>query len=138
MLRRILVADDNQMVRQTIAAILRNGGFDVCGEAVDGQDAVAQALALQPDLILIDLVMPNMNGLEASREISQAFPGLPIVLHTLYVSNILEVEAEKNGISGVLPKWEGSNLVSQIRGFFTERTLSENRLRTTDNQRATA
>jgi len=138
MLRRILVADDNQMVRQTIAAILRNGGFDVCGEAVDGQDAVAQALALQPDLILIDLVMPNMNGLEASREISQAFPGLPIVLHTLYVSNILEVEAEKNGISWVLAKWEGSNLVSHIRGFFTERTLSENRLRTTDNQRATA
>jgi CheY-like chemotaxis protein len=51
----------------------------------------------------MDLVMPNMNGLEASREISQVLPGLPIVLHTLYVSNILEVEAEKNGISWVLP-----------------------------------
>ena len=86
----------------------------------------------------MDLVMPNMNGLEASREISQALPGLPIVLHTLYVSNILEVEAEKNGISWVLPKSEGYKLVSQIRGFFTEQTLSENRLRTTDNQRATA
>ena len=105
--RRILVADDNQMVRQTITAMLRNGGFDVCGEAVDGQDAVAKALALQPDLILIDLVMPTMNGLEASREISQALPGVPIVLHTLYVSNILEVEAEKNGISWVLPKMGG-------------------------------
>ena len=136
--RRILVADDNQMVRQTIAAMLRNGGFDVCGEAVDGQDAVAKALVLQPDLILIDLVMPTTNGLEASREISQALPGVPIVLHTLYVSNILEVEAEKNGISWVLPKWEGYKLVSQIRGFFAEPTLSENRFRTTDNQRATA
>jgi CheY-like chemotaxis protein len=86
------------------------------------------------DCRLIDLVMPNMNGLEALREISQALPGLPIVLHTLYVSNILEVEAEKNGISWVLPKWEGYKLVSQIRGFFTERTLSENRLRTTDKE----
>ena len=122
--RRILVADDNQMVRQTIAAMLRKGGFDVCGEAVDGQDAVAKALTLQPNLILMDLVMPTMNGLEASRVISEALSAVPIVLHTLYVSNILEVEATKNGISWVLPKSEGYKLVSQVRGFFAEPTLS--------------
>lgn len=126
------------MVRQTVAAMLRSGGFVVCGEAVDGQDAVHKALTLKPDLILMDFLMPVLNGLEASREISQVLPGVPIVLHTLYVSNILAIEAEKNGISWVLPKSEGYKLASQIRAYFAEPTRSESRLRATDNGRAIA
>ena len=135
---RILIADDNRMVRQTVAGMLRSGGFVVCGEAVDGQDAVAKAVALKPDLILMDLVMPGLNGLEASREISQVLPGVPIVLHTLYVSNVLAIEAKKNGVSWLLPKAEGYKLVSQIRAFFAEPELSEDRFRTTHKKRALA
>lgn len=126
------------MVRQTVAAMLRSGRFVVCGEAVDGQDAVHKALTLKPDLILMDFVMPVLNGLEASREISQVLPGIPIVLHTLYVSNILAIEAERNGISWVLPKSEGYKLASQIRTFFAEPTRSQSRLRADDKGRATA
>jgi DNA-binding NarL/FixJ family response regulator len=125
------------MVRQTLAAMLRSGGFVVCGEAVDGKDAVAKAVELRPDLILIDLVMPAMNGLEASREISSALPGVPIVLHTLYVSNILELEAEKSGISWLLPKSEGYKLVSQIKLFFAVPEISNSRLES-EQQRARA
>ncbi len=115
MRNRILLADDNESVRRVIAALLENSGFTVCAEAVSGEDAVAKAVECKPDLIVIDLVMPSMNGLTASRKISEVLPGLPILLHTLHASSGLALEAQKHGISRVVPKSEGHSLVSQIR-----------------------
>lgn len=115
MSKRILLADDNETVRKVIAALLQSNGFTVCAEAVDGGDAVTKALELRPDLIVIDLVMPSMNGLVASAKISELLPGVPIVLHTLHATSTLELEAKKNGISRVVPKSEGHSIVSHIR-----------------------
>ena len=112
---RILVGDDNQVVRKTIVTLLQSGGFEVCGEAEDGQQAVTMAKELRPDLIVIDLVMPSMNGFAAAREISQVLPGIPIVLHTLHSSAQVDLEAKKNGICRVIPKSAGYKLAEQIR-----------------------
>jgi DNA-binding NarL/FixJ family response regulator len=115
MRNRILVADDNETVRKVIAALLQSNGFTVCAEAIDGEDAVTKAMEPKPDLIVIDLVMPSLNGLGASAKISELLPGVPIVLYTLHATSNLELEAKKNGISRVVPKSEGHSIVSHIR-----------------------
>ena len=67
---RILIADDSLIIRRTLKSELLNAGFEVCGEAEDGRAAVEKALELKPDLVVIDLMMPRLSGLAASREIS--------------------------------------------------------------------
>ena len=82
---RILIADDHQVVRQGIRGFLeRDGGVEVCGEAVDGRDAIAQAHRLAPDAILMDVCMPNLNGLDATRELSRVLPHLPVIVLSQY------------------------------------------------------
>jgi len=67
---RILIADDHEIVRRGIRALLENHpGWEVCGEAMDGRDAIEKAAALRPDLALLDVGMPNLNGLDAARQI---------------------------------------------------------------------
>lgn len=111
---RILIADDSFIIRRALTSELLNAGFEVCGEAEDGRAAVEKALELQPDLVVIDLVMPRLNGLAASREISQALPGVPIVMHSVHVLPVHEGEAKKSGVSRVVSKSE-SNLVAVVR-----------------------
>jgi chemotaxis response regulator CheB len=111
---RILIADDSLVIRRALKSELLNAGFEVCGEAEDGRAAVEKALELKPDLVVIDLVMPRLNGLAASREISRGLPGVPIVMHSVHVLREHEEEAKKNGVSRVVPKSE-FNTVSVIR-----------------------
>jgi DNA-binding NarL/FixJ family response regulator len=84
-------------------------------EAEDGRDAVAKARTLQPDLVILDLIMPGGDGLTASREIAELIPGVPILMHTLYMSPQVEFEAGKAGVRKVVPKSESSVLVSAIQ-----------------------
>src|SRR3977135_3666114 len=84
--RRILVIDDGDCVRDIIRLFLEKEGFEVCGEAADGVDAIEQAKKLKPDLIVLDLAMPRMNGAEAASILTQAMPMVPIVLLTLYMN----------------------------------------------------
>jgi YesN/AraC family two-component response regulator len=80
---RILVADDHEAVRKGVCAILATRlGIEVCGEAANGQEAIAQAHALKPDLIILDITMPILNGLDAARVIRLTLPDLPILLLT--------------------------------------------------------
>ena len=83
-------------------------------EAQDGKDAVAQARTLKPDLVILDLIMPGGDGLTASRKIAELLPGVPILMHTLYMSPQVEFEAGKAGVRKVVPKSESSVLVSAI------------------------
>jgi DNA-binding NarL/FixJ family response regulator len=72
---RILIADDHDVVRQGVRAVLEGrAGWVVCGEASTGREAVAKAVALQPDIVVLDVIMPELNGLEATRQIRRTVP----------------------------------------------------------------
>ena len=105
---RILIADDQDTwLRLLRTELERNSAYQVCGQAVDGEQALAKALELRPDLIILDLMMPNMNGLEAAREISARLPGVPILMYTLTDAFGLIAEASKVGIQAVIGKQDG-------------------------------
>ncbi len=112
---KVLIADDDAQIRRLIRIQLEaHPGWIVCAEAENGHAAVQGVRSSQPDFIILDLAMPRMNGLNAAREISQEFPGIPILLHTLYNSPILELEARKCGVQHVLPKSAGWAIVDTI------------------------
>src|ERR1700716_1503862 len=81
----ILIADDSKTIRTLIRAFIENrAGFQVCGEAVDGADAIEKAKELKPDLIILDLAMPRMNGAAAASVLKRRMPKIPIILFTMY------------------------------------------------------
>ena len=81
----ILIADDSKTIRTLIRAFIENrAGFEVCGEAVDGVEAIEKAKELQPDLIILDLAMPRMNGAAAASVLKRRMPKIPIILFTMY------------------------------------------------------
>ena len=112
---KILIADDNPQLRRVLRMLLEtHAGWEVCREAVNGMEAIAMARECHPDLILLDLAMPGMDGLAAARQISRTLPGIPIMMHTLYASTILEAEAKKAGVLRVVSKSEGQKLIPAI------------------------
>src|SRR5580658_6754650 len=112
--RRVLIVDDNQDIRTAVRHLLESQNrFEICGEAVDGKDAIAKAEALNPDLIVLDLSMPVMNGMEAARILSQTKPNVPIILFTLHGDLAIQAAALKLGIRAVVSKTEMSGLLSQ-------------------------
>lgn len=80
---RILIADDSEFSRYALRKLLEGHGCEVCGAAGDGLSAVEKSGTLKPDLVILDLQMPNLNGLEAGRAIHSANPGIPLLLFTL-------------------------------------------------------
>jgi two-component system, OmpR family, response regulator MprA len=115
---RILVIDDGDSVRDIIGLFLEHAGFEVCGEAADGVEAIEQAKKLKPDLIVLDLVMPRMNGAEAASILSTTMPDVPIVLLTLYQNILGSALAAAVGVKAVLDKTEGlDKLVACVRSL---------------------
>ncbi len=103
----ILLADDNFSVRKAVRIYLELSGFQVCGEAVDGLDAVEKASALQPDFIVLDLAMPGMNGFDAARKLHQMVPKTHLVIFTLYKDMVNRPEAPDVGVEAVVSKSDG-------------------------------
>jgi chemotaxis response regulator CheB len=89
-------------------------GWEICGEAVDGVDAIAKAEELNPDLVVLDFAMPRLDGLKAAASISKDSPGVPIILHTMYGS-ALPLEIAKYGISRVVGKAETGSLMRAVQ-----------------------
>lgn len=114
---RILIADDHEVVRIGLAALLdRQAGFRVVGEAESGNDAVRLARALRPDVVVMDIRMPNGSGTDACRTITAELPDTPVVMLTSYADEDALFEAIAAGASGYVLKRIGSDeLVSAVR-----------------------
>jgi signal transduction histidine kinase len=102
---RILVADDHEVIRRGVRALLAAGrDCEICGEAVDGQDAVEKAHQLHPDLVIMDVSMPNLNGLEATRVIRRSLPGTQVLILTQHDSQEMMRQALNAGARGFVVK----------------------------------
>ena len=115
---RILIADDSPPVRRGLRTLLGlNSDWQVCGEAVDGADAVEKAHQLAPDLILMDFLMPRMDGVRAAREIAKSGTSVPILLFTGNLSPQIMKLARNAGLRGAISKTELSKIPYAIRAL---------------------
>jgi DNA-binding NarL/FixJ family response regulator len=118
-LASILIVDDHPAVRRALrVAFEGQPGFTVCGEAEDGFDAISKAKKLAPDLVVLDLHMPVMDGLQAARELKRLFPKIPLMMLTCYHSTAAEKEALASGVTAVFSKPDAmQNLIWQARAI---------------------
>ena len=101
----ILIVDDSYVIRRATRHFLETQTeFNVCGEATDGIDAIEKTRQLTPDLIILDLAMPRMNGLEAARKLRAMSVKAPIILFTMYADVLPQEETTEAGISAVVSK----------------------------------
>ncbi len=104
----ILIVDDSPAIRQSLRAWFEpRSGLEICGEAENGAAAVEQVKALAPDVVILDLSMPVMNGLDAARKIASIAPKTAMVLFTMYAGQHLVKEAYSAGIRDVVLKSDG-------------------------------
>ena len=82
-------------------------GFALCGEADNGKEGIEVAKEIKPDLVVLDLSMPVMNGLEAAPHFKKLFPNAPIILFTVHASSVLQQQAAQKGVDLVMSKYEG-------------------------------
>jgi DNA-binding NarL/FixJ family response regulator len=126
---RILIADDHEVVRQGLRALLQgHAGWEICGEAQDGRDAVDKAAQLKPDMVILDIGMPNLNGLDAARQILRADPQTKVLVLTIDESEQVMREVLSTGARGFLLKSDAArDLVAAVdalehhRTFFTSK-----------------
>jgi DNA-binding NarL/FixJ family response regulator len=109
---RILVADDHEVVRHGLRALLeKQAGWQVCGEAADGEEAVTKVLELKPDLAVLDIGMPGLNGLAAARKIVVSNPTTKVLILSLYESEQMVREVLQSGARGYLLKSDASRFL---------------------------
>jgi CheY-like chemotaxis protein len=101
---RILIADDHEALRRGLRSALLGAGWQVCGEAADGKQAIEKTKELKPDLVLLDLSMPVMSGHDAAREILRANPGIKIVVFTMHESQQVRDALNKIGVHALAVK----------------------------------
>ncbi|HZC24066.1 MAG TPA: response regulator transcription factor [Candidatus Binatia bacterium] len=127
---RILIADDHELARNGIRALLEShAGWEVCGEAKDGRETVDLAASLRPDIVLLDIGMPNLNGLEAARQILAIFPEVAILILTMHDSDNVVREVLRAGARGYLLKSDaGRDLVAAVEALQLQRTFFTTRV----------
>jgi len=122
LVRSVLIVDDSPVVRKALCELFtREEEFDVCGDAENGRDAIERAQQLSPDLIVTDLSMPVMNGIEETRLLKQLMPAVPVIIYSAYSDRYVEKEARAAGASAVISKSQPvANLVEKARNLFDE------------------
>lgn len=112
---RILIADDSEIARKHLVASLQGRDhWQICGQAEDGRQALAKAIELKPDIVILNLAMPVMDGLGAARQIAKVLPSVPIVLFTLHKHAVMDREAKKAGVLHIVEKFDIDGLFSAI------------------------
>ena len=105
MVKSVLIADDQEIVREVLCDLFDSQeDFEVCGEAENGMEAVEMAQMLEPDVILLDLSMPVMNGIEAACALKRLMPMVPIIVFSEYGDVLSQRETHSSGISAVVSK----------------------------------
>jgi DNA-binding NarL/FixJ family response regulator len=113
MSKRILVADDSDAVRRVVRTYLTQQDFEVCGEAVDGEDAVEKARKLKPDLILLDVAMPQTNGIVVASVLKDMMPNLRIILFTMYNEAVAKAFPQGLAADVVIAKADGMSRLAE-------------------------
>jgi DNA-binding NarL/FixJ family response regulator len=123
-LPQILLADDNQVILQLLRRLIEShAGWQVCGEAATGQEALAKAIELKPDMLVLDFAMPGLNGLQVAEQISRACPNLPIILHTIHDFPEMIAEAKRVGIREVVSKGDtAARLLDTMESLLPEKS----------------
>ncbi len=121
---RILVADDDSSIRMLLRRLLEDHReWQVCGEATSGSDAVGKVSQLTPDLVVLDLAMPGMNGFQAAREIGKHKPQVPMLLLTVQeISGELLDEARRCGFRGAVSKQTGVEVIKGVEALLRNET----------------
>jgi CheY-like chemotaxis protein len=113
--KSILVADDNPMIRKMLCQMFeRETDYDLCAEAENGKVAIALAIHHKPDLIILDLSMPVMNGLDAARELKRIMPHVPIILFTQHGSKMM-LHMGEVAVDRIVPKTDPAALMGHVR-----------------------
>ena len=121
MLKQILIADDNTTVRHILRRFLQaRRGVKVCGEAANGFEAVEEAKRLRPDLVLLDLAMPEMNGVEAASVLKKTMPHVFIIVFTMFSENMGTKLASAVGVDLVLSKPDGMRALAEAVDLLCE------------------
>jgi DNA-binding NarL/FixJ family response regulator len=122
MARRVLLVDDNVVVVKALSRLFRQeSDFEVCGQAQNGREAIEKAQQLNPDLVVTDLSMPVMNGLEEARVLKQLMPDVPVIIYTAYSDPYIEKELRAAGASAVISKSAGiATLMANARWLFDQ------------------
>jgi DNA-binding NarL/FixJ family response regulator len=121
---RIMIADDHEVVRKGLRSLLESqAGWQVCGEAVDGRDVLQKAVELKPDVIILDIAMPNLNGLEATRQLLKINPKTRVLILTLHDSDRVIHEVLTAGAYGFVLKSDAArDLVSAVEALRQNKT----------------
>jgi DNA-binding NarL/FixJ family response regulator len=121
---RILIVDDEKAVRSALGRLLATRGeWKIVGEAVDGAEGIQKAKELRPDVIIMDVTMPEMSGLEATPEVKKALPATEILIFTQHDSTQMVQEAQNAGASGYLLKSQANWLIAAIEALSEHKTF---------------
>lgn len=123
MAKSVLIADDNEVIRRMLCCLFDSQiDFEVCGAAENGQEAVEMAQLLQPDLIMLDLSMPVMNGIEAACALKRSMPMTPLIVFSDFGDMFSEREAFATGVASLVSKTESlAVLLEKARAVFQPR-----------------
>jgi len=111
MSKSVLIVDDYAPIRVHMCSLIKEAGFKVCGEAGNGREAIEQALQLKPDLIVLDLAMPEMDGAEAALVLKKCLPQTPIIMFTLYADGLADDLRRALNVEQVVSKLDGMRVV---------------------------
>lgn len=122
---RILIADDHQVMRLGVRNLLQaRQNWSICAEAADGREAIEKALQFHPDVIIMDIAMPVMNGLEAASWMARCLPDIPVILFSLHWSEDLLSHVQAGGVRGAVRKGDAaSDLVEAIENVLSGGTF---------------
>jgi two-component system chemotaxis response regulator CheY len=117
--KSVLIVDDNAFIRKALCELFKQeADFEICGEAENGKEGIEKALELRPDLIVLDLSMPVMNGLDAARVLKRLMPSVPLIMYSAFGDKLAGNQARLIGIAEVVSKSESASvLIHKARGL---------------------